>query len=244
MSAMLFSVRLLRRMAGALPLRWRMWLAAARNRSRPTLGRGAFIHPSVQMLGKTAIRVGENSVLSQDCWLNVNHRNLDGFAIDIGDHCLIGRRNFFSSGAAIRIGAFVLTTNDCHFLGSAHIADDPWQPWITTGTTDTDTISVGVNTFIGSGVRILGNVTIGHGCVIGAGALVTRDVPPFSQVHGTPARVHRRYSFPRHAWVPVADFTDADASALPTEQAYLQVLRRLPRPQMPYLVAGNDMGNC
>lgn len=235
---------MLRLLFTALPLHWRMALASARNRSRPTLGRGAFVHPSVQMLGKAAIRLGENSVLSQDCWLNVNHRDVAGFAIEIGDHCMIGRRNFFSSGAAIRLGAYVLTTNDCQFIGSAHVTDNPSQPWITTGTTATDTITVGTNTFIGSGARILGNVAIGHGCVIGAGALVTRDAPPFSQMHGSPARVHRRYSFPRQAWVPAGDFTDVDADALPTEQDYLQSLRSQPRPQMPYIVAGNDMGNC
>ena len=236
--------RVIRLLMKALPLRWRLALASARNRSRPTLGRGAFVHPSVQMLGKSAIRLGENSVLSQDCWLNVNHRDAAGFAIDIGDHCLIGRRNFFSSGAMIRLGAYVLTTNDCQFIGSTHVADNPLQPWIMTGTTATDTITVGTNTFIGAGARILGNVTIGHGCVIGAGAMVMCDAPPFSQMHGSPARVHRRYSFLRQAWVPTADFTEADAEALPTEQDYLLGLRRQPRPQMPYIVAGSDMGNC
>ena len=235
---------LIRHLLGYLPVRTRLALSAARNRSKPQLGSGTFVHPTVQMLGKSSIRVGDNSVLSQNCWLNVNHRDSDGFAVEIGNHCFIGRGNFFSSGAAIRIGPYVLTAHDCHFLGSTHLIDDPSRPCITTGTTNTGSIIIGANTFFGAGVKVLGSVSIGHGCVVGAASLVTRDAPPFSQLHGSPARVHRRYSFPRQAWVAAADFTEEDAAALPDELQYIRQLRQHPAPAMPYLAAGNDMGDC
>ena len=211
---------------------------------KTSIGDKAFIHPSVQILGRANVRLGNNSVLSQDGWLNVNHRDEIDFVIDIGDHCFLGRRNFFSSGKAIVIGHYVLTANDCHFLGSSHVASDPTRPCITTGTTNADTIVVGHNTFIGAGARIVGHVTIGHGCIVGACALVTRDVPPFSQVVGFPATVRRRYSFPRGAWVDLALFTAADEEALPTAVDFLTLLRSRPIPEMPYLAAGSDMGQC
>ena len=44
---------------------------------------------------------------------------------------------------------------------------------------------------IGSGSTILANVTIGENAIVGAGSVVTRDVPPNSVVYGNPARVHR-----------------------------------------------------
>lgn len=44
-------------------------------------------------------------------------------------------------------------------------------------------------------------VTIGEGCVIGAGSVVTRDIPPHTVAVGNPAR-------------PIREITDADASAL------------------------------
>jgi acetyltransferase-like isoleucine patch superfamily enzyme len=44
---------------------------------------------------------------------------------------------------------------------------------------------------IGSGATILANVTIGERAIVGAGAVVTRDVPPDSIVVGNPARVLR-----------------------------------------------------
>ena len=215
-----------------------------RSRGRTTLGPRAYLHPSVQVLGKAFVRIGENSVVCQDGWFNVNHRHGDGFAIEIGDHCFIGRRNFFSSGKRVVLGHYVLTANDCHFLGSSHIVSDPLKPCITTGTTDGDTIVVGHNTFIGAGARVLGHVQIGHGCVVGASALVTRDIPPFSQVAGFPATVRRRYSFRSQAWVDIAAFTPEDEASLPSAEDYLAGLQQLPAPRMPYIAAGSDMGDC
>ena len=56
-------------------------------------------------------------------------------------------------------------------------------------------IEVGSDVYIGLGVTILAGVRIGHGAVIGARAVVTRDVPPYAVAVGNPARiVHRRFA--------------------------------------------------
>lgn len=47
---------------------------------------------------------------------------------------------------------------------------------------------IGDNVWIGSGAVILPGVTLGSGCIVGAGAVVTRDVPPRTVVTGAPAR--------------------------------------------------------
>ena len=52
-------------------------------------------------------------------------------------------------------------------------------------------IRVGKNVWIGSGVQIMPGVTIGDNCVIGAGAVVTRDIPANSFAAGVPCRVIR-----------------------------------------------------
>ena len=49
--------------------------------------------------------------------------------------------------------------------------------------------TIGNNVFIGSGAKILGNITIGNNVKIGANAVVSRDVPPFSVVVGNPMRI-------------------------------------------------------
>ncbi|WP_084150243.1 acyltransferase [Azohydromonas australica] len=227
----------------AMPPKVQCLIMAWRSRHSLQKGPGSYVHSSVQILGRAHVSIGANTVIGQDCWLNVNHRTDGRLAIVIGNQCFIGRRNFFSSGASIQLSDFVLTANDCHFLGSTHLVDDPMKPVICTGTSNLDSIIVGTNTFIGAGARILGSVKIGHGCVIGAGSTVTRDVPPFSQAHGHPARVHKRYSFGQRKWIAAALFTAEDEAALPTESAYVQHLSAVGRIPMPHIAAGADLGS-
>lgn len=52
-------------------------------------------------------------------------------------------------------------------------------------------VSIGSDVWIGAGASILGGVTIGNGCVVAAGAVVTRDLPPYAIAAGVPARVIR-----------------------------------------------------
>lgn len=50
-------------------------------------------------------------------------------------------------------------------------------------------IRIGRDCWVGGNVTIMGGVEIGDGCTIGAGSTVTRDIPAYSVVAGTPARV-------------------------------------------------------
>lgn len=52
-------------------------------------------------------------------------------------------------------------------------------------------LEIGDDSWLGAGVIIMPNVKIGKMCVIGAGSVVTRDVPDFSVVVGSPARIIR-----------------------------------------------------
>jgi acetyltransferase-like isoleucine patch superfamily enzyme len=52
-------------------------------------------------------------------------------------------------------------------------------------------VAIERDAWIGAGVIILPNVTIGEGAVVGAGSVVTRDVAPFTIVAGNPARLLR-----------------------------------------------------
>ena len=57
-------------------------------------------------------------------------------------------------------------------------------------------VSIGNDVWIGCNSLILGGVSIGNGAIIGAGAVVTKDVPPYSVVAGVPAKVIK-YRFTR-----------------------------------------------
>ncbi len=64
--------------------------------------------------------------------------------------------------------------------------EEAGQPW-----TKGD-VEIGSDVWIGRGAKILGGVTIGHGAVVAAWSIVTKDVPPYTFVAGTPAREQRR----------------------------------------------------
>lgn len=227
-----------------LPVRFRCIIIAARSSGVLKVGLGSFIHKSVHILGKEYICIGSNTCLSEGTWLNVNYRKAGEFAINIGNNCFIGKENFFTSGKLISVGDYVLTTKGCRFIGSSHNIDNPEVPYLLTGTTSVHEIKIGVNCFLGVGVTVLGNISIGHGSVIGSNSLVLQDIPPFSLAVGNPARVLKRYSFGQKKWVGLNELTVSDETEMPTENEYLSLLMsKFQRPEMPWIAAGKSMGN-
>lgn len=208
------------------------------------VGTGATIASSVQVLGWRRVRIGAHAILSEGTWLNVNDRESDEPAIIIGESSFIGRRNFLSSGDLIQLGAYCLTGPNCHFLGSDHVFETPFVPYLISGTTAGGAIRVGVNCWLGAGVTVMKDVTIGYGSIIGAGAVVLSDIPPFSIAVGNPARVVRRYDIATATWVRAAEYTTASDARLPGETAYLERLRAAhPVVPGPRIAASFDFGD-
>jgi len=227
-----------------LPIRIRCFIQSVVWMGRVDLGRGAYIHPSVHILGKANIRVGLNSCVSEGGWLNVNFRKKNKLAIEIGSNCFIGKNNFFTSGDVIFINDYTLTTVGCKFIGSSHNIENPRVPYLNTGTTSNDRIEIGANCFFGAGSTVLGNVKVGHGSVIGAASLVLQNIPPFSIAVGNPAKVVKRYSFARSAWVPVSEISCDDEIGMPCEEDYLEQLKlQFPTINMPWIATGKNMGD-
>lgn len=48
---------------------------------------------------------------------------------------------------------------------------------------------IGKRVYISTGAKILGGITIGNNCIIGANAVVTKDIPDFSVIAGNPAKI-------------------------------------------------------
>ena len=57
------------------------------------------------------------------------------------------------------------------------------------GTSEQKPVLIGNDVWLGRRVLIMPGVHIGDGCIIGAGAVVTKDIPPYSVAGGVPAKV-------------------------------------------------------
>lgn len=67
----------------------------------------------------------------------------------------------------------------------------------------TDQIIIEKNVWIGANTSILAGVHIGEHVVVGAGSVVTKDIPSFSVVVGNPAKIIKKYDFKVKQWIKV-----------------------------------------
>ncbi|WP_415972957.1 sugar O-acetyltransferase [Rhodococcus sp. 077-4] len=130
-------------------------------------------------------------------------RELTGQTVDDAFHLI--PPVFSDHGTNIRIGRNVFVNQNCRFndLGGIDIGDDvmlgpnvslitsghPTEPVGRRSGITSAPIIIGRNVWIGTSALIMQGVTVGADAIVGAGAVVTRDVPPRTLVAGVPATV-------------------------------------------------------
>lgn len=122
-----------------------------------------------------------------------------GCRLSIGRHCRIHRNTRIGSYSGIGrgceinrgviIGEHVMMGPDVLVYTQNHCTADMDVPMRTQGMAELRPVTIEDDVWIGARVCILPGVTIGHGSVIGACAVVSRSIPPYSVAVGNPARV-------------------------------------------------------
>jgi acetyltransferase-like isoleucine patch superfamily enzyme len=111
--------------------------------------------------------------------------------VEIGENCKISSHSFICEGVTIGNNSFV--GHGVMFINDRRPkAINPDGTAKQDGYWELSPIRVECNSSIGTGAIILGGVTIGEGALIGAGAVVTKNVPDRSTVAGVPARLNFR----------------------------------------------------
>jgi acetyltransferase-like isoleucine patch superfamily enzyme len=108
---------------------------------------------------------------------------------EIGSHVWIGPQAYFDARDLI-LEDYVGWGPGAKVLGSVHTGIPSNEPIITTGLV-IKPVKVGLGADIGMNASILPGVQIGAHSIVGAGAVVTRDIPDYAIVAGVPARVIR-----------------------------------------------------
>ncbi|MDP3518332.1 MAG: acyltransferase [Pseudohongiella sp.] len=148
----------------------------------PELSEDCVVLGSIEIHGSRRIKTGRGLYLYRDLYFEtVGHGE-----IEIGDRVVMSRGVHLVAFAGIRIGAGTMigeyaSIRDANhqYRNTSDLRDAPH---------DARPVSIGSNVWIGRGAIVLPGVHVGDRAVIGANAVVTRDVAPGAVVAGVPAR--------------------------------------------------------
>lgn len=132
------------------------------------------------------ITLGENVYIGHRTILKGYYKN----SFSIGDDVWIGQDCFLHAAGGLTIGSRIGIGPRVSILTSRHGEEGREVP-ILLSNLEFGPVVIEDDSDIGLGTIILPGVHVGRGAQIGAGAVVTRDVPPYSVVAGSPARLLR-----------------------------------------------------
>ncbi len=151
----------------------------------------AFIPKGVCIHYPENIKVGKNFSLGEYCQLFCQDPE-NGSRLEIGDDVALNSFVMLNAGCGgtIDIGDNVVIGPMTVIRAANHRFNDPNVPIRAQGHRGGH-IKIEDDVWLGAHVTVLPNVTIGRSSVIGAGSVVTKDIPPYSVAVGNPAKVIR-----------------------------------------------------
>jgi acetyltransferase-like isoleucine patch superfamily enzyme len=173
------------------------------------LDRGVYLHAL-----PAGISIGDNTFIMHHTMLHVfNFRDLPQAEIRIGKNCFMGEFNVVRGQGGVKIGNDVYTGPMVQIVAVNHVYDDPTRLIRQQGIT-AQGIAIEDDVWIGANAVILDGVTVGRGSIIGAGAVVANDIPPYSIAVGAPAK-------------PIKDRRQTTERSRPQSEVFLGALEQM-----------------
>lgn len=119
--------------------------------------------------------IGRDAAIHMGCFFT-------GRNIKIGNNTIVNRRCYLDGRGTLAIGNSVSIAPEAYILSMTHDTHSADFAPLRKSTRIDD------NVWLGARVLVLPGVQLGKGCVVGAGSVVTEDVPPYFIVAGSPAR--------------------------------------------------------
>lgn len=160
-----------------------------------SLGEHSSVASDIRLFNERHIKIGEEASIGPGCYFGC----WDAYAgIDLYPQLVIGDRFYarerltilcagnIKIGNAVTIAGGVLITNENHGLNplTESYLDNPLE---------CGDIHIGDGVWIGENVCVMPGVHIGNKAVIGAGSIVTKDIPAFTIACGSPCKVVKRW---------------------------------------------------
>lgn len=150
------------------------------------LGPGCVLEPGVLIFHPENVQLGAHVYVGHYAILKGYYKN----RLTIGDGTWIGQQSFLHAAGGLTVGERVGIGPGVRIITSVH-AEVPRATPILDAPLDFAPVVLEDGADLGVGAIVLPGVTIGRGAQVGAGAVVTRDVPAYAVVAGSPARVLR-----------------------------------------------------
>lgn len=163
-------------------------------------------HPECIHLGR-GVRVSWHGALLA---LRSEGEQFLGIKIFIDDNCYLGNHVQIVAAETVSIGKNSLLADRVHIFGAPGDKGQGKVAKMEGKQSAGGGVEIGPDSWIGENVIIRNGVRIGRHCVVGANAVVDRDLPSFSVAVGVPARVIKRYNIISREW----ERTHADGSFL------------------------------
>lgn len=124
--------------------------------------------------------------LGRGCHIYPDARVWAPWNLECAEGACIGDRADVYNVALISLGAYAVISQDTFICSASHDFRDPNFPLTT------NPIRIGSRAWVAARAIVLPGIEIGEGCVIGAGSVVTKSMPPWAVCAGNPCRVLRR----------------------------------------------------
>ena len=146
----------------------------------------SFVYPLFNKRERVIILRLFGAEIGRECFLYRSVKIFAPWNLRLGDAVCIGPRVEIYNRGQITIGSQNVISQDVYLCTASHDITSPMmRPTL-------GTITIGDQCWVAAKSAILPNVLIGDGCVIGACAVVAKDVPAWSVVVGNPAQVVRK----------------------------------------------------
>lgn len=156
--------------------------------------------PSV-VWGRSSIEVGSGVHIWHHARIEAHSAGQGVTRIVIGDGSQIQPYSHIAAVDSVYIGKGVLMASYVYITDHDHDFSDPFDPPVSNQRLVSSPTRIEDFVWLGERVMVLKGVTIGERSVIGAGSIVTKDIPAFSVAVGSPARVIQRYDHDLKSWV-------------------------------------------
>jgi acetyltransferase-like isoleucine patch superfamily enzyme len=164
-------------------------------------GRGTRIVSPVGIEGPKRIFMGDRVyVAAQSCLAATPHTGFDECRLEIGDDTRLGRFNHVYATKSIKIGKKVLTANGVYISDNLHGFANIEMPIVDQPIRQLSDVVIGDGTWLGHNVCVVG-ASIGKNCVVGANAVVNKDIPDYCVAVGAPAFIIKRYNKDKGEWL-------------------------------------------